>query len=214
MDSGLFNIILEYINIVFLMFTTGLMIMYTGMGYLSSRNSIHYRNKNSFGQLDGLIDSPISPTISIIAPAYNEALTIVENVRSLLSLNYDRYEVIVVNDGSKDDTVQKMISTFDLISVPFSHDPNWKSKPIRGVYKSKLESLSKLTFIDKENGGKSDALNAGISLSRNQYVGCIDVDCLLHPDALLHVVKSFIQPSQKRVIAVGGVIRVANSCSI
>ena len=214
MDSGLFNIILEYINIVFLMFTTGLMIMYTGMGYLSTRNSVHYRNKNSFGQLDGLIDSPISPTISIIAPAYNEGLTIVENVRSLLSLNYDRYEVIVVNDGSKDDTVQKMISTFDLVSVPFSHDPNWKSKPIRGVYKSKLESLSKLTLIDKENGGKSDALNAGISLSRNQYVGCIDVDCLLHPDALLHVVKSFIQPSQKRVIAVGGVIRVANSCSI
>ena len=214
MDSGFYNIVLEYINIVFLMFTTGLMIMYTAMGYLSTRHSVHYRHKNSFGQLSSLKDSPISPTISIIAPAYNEAKTIVDNVRSLLSLNYERYEVIVINDGSKDDTLDRMIETFDLISVPFSHDPLWKSKPIRRVYKSKLEGLSKLTLIDKENGGKSDALNAGISLSRSKYVGCIDVDCLLHPDALLHVVKSFIQPSKKRVIAVGGVIRVANSCTI
>jgi cellulose synthase/poly-beta-1,6-N-acetylglucosamine synthase-like glycosyltransferase len=210
----MFNIILEYINIVFLMFTTGLMVMFTGMGYLSTRNSVHYRNKNSFGALAPLIDSPISPTLSIIAPAYNEALTIVENVHSLLSLNYEKYDVIVINDGSKDDTLERMITTFDMVSVPFTHDPNWKSKPIRGVYRSKLESLSKLTLIDKENGGKSDALNAGISLSRSKYVGCIDVDCLLHPDSLLHVVKSFIQHSEKRVIAVGGVIRVANSCKI
>ena len=214
MDNSLFNIILEYINLVFLIFTSGLMLLLTAMGYLSTRQSVHYRNKNSFGTLNPLIDSPISPTISIIAPAYNEGLTIVENVKSLLSLNYDKYEVIVVNDGSKDNTLEQMVQTFDMVSVPFTHDPNWKSKPIRGVYKSQLESLSKLTLVDKENGGKSDALNAGISLSQSKYVGCIDVDCLLHPDALLHVVKSFIQPSEKQVIAVGGVIRIANSCKI
>ncbi|MBT8235420.1 MAG: glycosyltransferase family 2 protein [Bacteroidia bacterium] len=214
MSSGLFNSVLEYINIVFFLFTAGLMIMYTGMGYLSTRNTFHYRKKNSFGQLKGLIDSPISPTISIIAPAYNEGLTIVENVRSLLSLNYDKYEVIVVNDGSKDDTLEQMIRTFDMEPVAFINDPNWRSKPVRAVYRSNKKDLSKLTLVDKENGGKSDALNAGLSLSSSQYVGCIDVDCLLHPDALLHVVKSFIQHSTKRVIAVGGVIRVANSCKI
>ena len=214
MNSGWYDIGLEYINIVFLLFTTGLMVLYTGMGYLSTRNSVHYRNKNSFGKLSGLSDSLIAPSISIIAPAYNEGLTIIENIRSLLSLNYENYEVIVVNDGSKDDTVQKLIDTFDMVRVPVPKDPNWRSKPVRAVYKPKSEGLRRLILIDKANGGKSDALNAGMSFSRSKYVGCIDVDCLLHPDALLHVVKSFIQPSQKRVIAVGGVIRVANSCTI
>ncbi|NND16783.1 MAG: glycosyltransferase [Eudoraea sp.] len=190
------------------------MIMFTAMGYLATLSSVHYRNKNSFGALSPLANSPISPTISIIAPAYNEGLTIVENIRSLLSLNYEKYEVIVVNDGSKDDTLERMISTFDMERVPYVHDPDWKSKPVRGVYRSKLGRMSKLTLIDKENGGKSDALNAGISLSTSKYVGCIDVDCLLHPDSLLHVVKSFIQHTKKQVIAVGGVIRVANSCKI
>jgi cellulose synthase/poly-beta-1,6-N-acetylglucosamine synthase-like glycosyltransferase len=158
--------------------------------------------------------SPLAPSITSIAPAYNEGKTIVENIRSLLSLRYVNYEVMVVNDGSKDDTLQKMIEAYDLIKIERKIDPNWKSKPIRGIYKSKLRSFSKLTVIDKENGGKSDALNTGMYLSENKYVGCIDVDCLLLPDALLHVVKSFYRRSEKRVIAVGGVIRVANSCII
>ena len=156
----------------------------------------------------------MAPSITIIAPAYNEGLTIVENIRSLLSLQYVNYEVMVVNDGSKDDTLEKMIAAYDLVKIDKKIDPNWQSKPIRGIYKSKQLSFSKLTVIDKENGGKSDALNTGMHLSENQYVGCIDVDCLLMPESLLHVVKSFYQRSQKRVIAVGGVIRVANSCKI
>ena len=100
MDSGVFNMILEYINIVFLMFTIILFTMFTIMGYLSTRNSIHYRNKNSFGDLSKIMASPLSPSITIIAPAYNEGLTIVENIRSLMSLRYVNYEVMVVNDGS------------------------------------------------------------------------------------------------------------------
>lgn len=214
MGSGIFDILLEYINIVFLVFTIVLFSMFSIMGYLSTRNSIHYRNKNSFGDLSKIMASPLAPSITIIAPAYNEGLTIVENIRSLLSLQYVNYEVMVVNDGSKDDTLEKMISAYDLIRIERPIDPNWKSKPIRGIYKSKHQSFSKLTVIDKENGGKSDALNTGIQLSENKYVGCIDVDCLLLPPALLHVVKSFYQRTEKRVIAVGGVIRVANSCVI
>ncbi|MEJ1221943.1 glycosyltransferase family 2 protein [Sediminicola sp. 1XM1-17] len=214
MDSGLFNIILDYINIVFLVFTVVLFIMFTFMGYLSTRNSLHYKNKNSFGDLSKIMASPMAPSITIIAPAYNEGLTIVENIRSLLSLQYVNYEVMVVNDGSKDDTLEKMIAAYDLVKIDKKIDPNWQSKPIRGIYKSKQRSFSKLTVIDKENGGKSDALNTGMHLSENKYVGCIDVDCLLLPESLLHVVKSFYQRSQKRVIAVGGVIRVANSCKI
>jgi cellulose synthase/poly-beta-1,6-N-acetylglucosamine synthase-like glycosyltransferase len=184
------------------------------MGYLSTRNSIHYKNKNSFGDLSKVMASPLAPGLTIVAPAYNEGMTIVENIRSLLSLKYVNYEVMVVNDGSKDDTLQKMIDAYDLVKIDQKIDPNWKSKPIRGIYKSKQQSFSKLTVIDKENGGKLDALNTGMYLSGNPYVGCIDVDCLLLPDALLHVVKSFYQRTEKRVIAVGGVIRVANSCVI
>ena len=214
MSSGLFDILLEYINIVFLIFTIVLFTLFSLMGYLSTRNSIHYRNKSRVGDISRIMASPLAPGITIIAPAYNEGLTIVENIRSLLSLRYVNYEVMVVNDGSKDDTLKKMIEAYDLEKVDREIDPKWPSKPIRGIYKSRQRSFSKLTVIDKVNGGKSDALNTGIQLSENQYVGCIDVDCLLLPDALLHIVKSFYQRSGKRVIAVGGVIRIANSCKI
>lgn len=196
------------------MFTVTLFTLFSIMGYLSTRNSLHYRKKNSFGDLSQVMASPLAPSITIIAPAYNEGLTIVENIRSLMSLRYVNYEVMVVNDGSKDDTLQKMIDAYDLVRIEQKIDPNWRSKPVRGVYKSPHRVFSKLTVIDKENGGKSDALNTGMALSTNRYVGCIDVDCLLLPDALLHVVKAFYQRSEKRVIAVGGVIRVANSCVI
>ena len=214
MNSGLFDILVEYMNVVFLVFSTVLFGMFSIMGYLSARNSIHYQNKNSFGDLSKVMASPLAPSITIIAPAFNEGMTIVENVRSLLSLKYVNYEVMVVNDGSKDDTLEKLIDAYHLEKIDFTLDPNWKSKPVRGIYKSSQKSFSKLTVIDKENGGKSDALNTGVYLSENRYVGCIDVDCLLQPDALLHVVKSFSQRSKKKVIAVGGVIRVANSCII
>lgn len=195
-------------------FTITLFTLFSIMGYLSTKNSIHYRKKNSFGDLSKVMASPLAPGITIIAPAYNEGLTIVENIRSLMSLRYVNYEVMVVNDGSKDDTLQKMIAAYDLVKIEQKIDPNWRNKPIRGIYKSPHRAFAKLTVIDKENGGKSDALNTGMVLSTNRYVGCIDVDCLLLPDALLHVVKAFYLRSEKRVIAVGGVIRVANSCVI
>lgn len=214
MNSEVFDILLDYINIVFLVFTVVLFTIFTIMGYLSTRNSIHYRNKNSIGDISRTMASPLAPSITIIAPAYNEGLTIVENIRSLLSLRYVNYEVMVVNDGSKDDTLDKMVAAYDLEKIPMDIDPEWPCKPIRGVYKSRQRSFAKLTVIDKENGGKSDALNTGMRLSESKYIGCIDVDCLLLPDALLHVVKAFYEHTNKRVIAVGGVIRVANSCKI
>ncbi|MDC6354081.1 MULTISPECIES: glycosyltransferase family 2 protein [Robiginitalea] len=214
MNSEVFDILLDYINIVFLLFTVVLFTLFTIMGYLSTRNSIHYRHKNSIGDISRTMASPLAPSITIIAPAYNEGLTIVENIRSLLSLRYVNYEVMVVNDGSKDDTLEKMVAAYDLERVPMDIDPEWPCKPIRGVYKSRQRSFEKLTVIDKENGGKSDALNTGMRLSESKYIGCIDVDCLLLPDALLHVVKAFYEHTSKRVIAVGGVIRVANSCKI
>ncbi|PCE63926.1 glycosyltransferase family 2 protein [Sediminicola luteus] len=214
MNIEIVKIIGDYLSIIFLIFTVVLLLVFISMAYLSARNSFHYKHKNSFGDLSKIMASPLAPSITIIAPAYNEGLTIVENIRSLLSLRYVEFEVMVVNDGSKDDTMEKMIAAFDLYKTDRQVPSDWRAKPVAGIYKSRKKAYAKLTVIDKANGGKSDALNAGMQLSQNKYVGCIDVDCLLLPDALLHVVKAFYQRSKQRVIAVGGVIRVANSCQI
>ena len=104
MEVSIPNIWLEYIDVIFMTFSVMLFIMFTFMGYFSTRNSLHYKNKNSFVDLSKIMASPLAPGITIIAPAYNEGLNIVENVRSLLSLKYVNYEVMVVNDGSKDET--------------------------------------------------------------------------------------------------------------
>ena len=133
-------------------FTITLFTLFSIMGYLSTKNSIHYRKKNSFGDLSKVMASPLAPSITIIAPAYNEGLTIVENVRSLMSLRYVNYEVMVVNDGSEDDTLQKMIDAYDLVKVKQEIDPNWRNKPIRGIYKSPHRAFAKLTVIEGERG--------------------------------------------------------------
>lgn len=214
MNSELLNLLAEFVNGTYLLLTVAVFAMFSAMGYLSSRNSLHIRKKSGIGDISQVMSSPIAPSITIIAPAYNESLTIVENVRSLLSLRYVNYEVMVINDGSSDDTLQKLIRAYDLEITERETDPEWPCKPIKNIYTSRKRSFDKLTVIDKVKGGKSDALNTGIHLSDSKYIGCIDVDCLLHPDALLHVVRAFFQRSKKRVIAVGGVIRVANSCKI
>ena len=159
--------------------------------------------------------SSISPSISIIAPAYNETLNIVENVRSLLSCHYVNYDVIIVNDGSKDDSLQKLIEAYDLVKIDYEINNQIPTKPLReGIFKSTNPAFEKLIIVDKENGGKADALNMGLNISTNKYVACIDVDCLLLEDALQKLVKPFLESTDKKVIAAGGVIRIANSCTI
>ncbi len=186
---------------------------YVLLGILSAYEMIFYKNKNSFVDYNVILSSPLAPSISIIAPAYNEENTIVENIRSLLSLYYNDFEVIVVNDGSKDNSMQKMIENFDLVQVEFAIEYKIKSKEIIGVYKSKNKSYNKLTVVNKLNGGKADALNAGINISQKDIIACIDVDCILESEALLKMVKPFLE-EKKKVIATGGVIRIANSCEI
>jgi cellulose synthase/poly-beta-1,6-N-acetylglucosamine synthase-like glycosyltransferase len=156
----------------------------------------------------------MTPTISVIAPAHNEEKTIVDNIRALLSLYYNNFEVIVVNDGSSDKTFDKITEAYDLEKVNYFFDYRIPCERIRGVYKSKNRSFKRLTVIDKVNGGKADALNAGINISKNQLICSIDVDSIMEPDALLKMVKPFMEETDKQVIATGGVIRIANSCEI
>jgi cellulose synthase/poly-beta-1,6-N-acetylglucosamine synthase-like glycosyltransferase len=153
----------------------------------------------------------LSPPISLLVPAFNEEKSIVDSLRSMLALNYPSFEVIAINDGSKDGTLQAMIEGFDLVPVHRPYDEAVKHKAIRGLYGS--SRYPKLLVIDKANGGKSDALNAGINLSRASILCAIDADSILESDALLRAVRPFID-DPTRTVAVGGTIRIANGCRI
>lgn len=152
-----------------------------------------------------------APPIAILAPAYNEEVTIVESVDSLIALHYPQFEVIVINDGSKDGTLQQVIDHYGLSPVQRFYDLAVEHKPIRGLYAS--PRLPRLLVVDKENGGKSDALNAGINVARAPLFCSIDADSLLESDALLRAVRPFVEEPEL-TIAVGGTIRLANGSNI
>jgi cellulose synthase/poly-beta-1,6-N-acetylglucosamine synthase-like glycosyltransferase len=158
-----------------------------------------------------LMRSPLTPPISVIAPAYNEAANIAESVRSLLMLNYPEFEVIVVNDGSTDRTLAVLVERFGLRPVPRSFEYAVPCRPIRAVYASP-ESPS-LVVVDKDNGGKADALNAGLNLARHPLFCAIDADSVLEADALLRVVRPFVE-EPGLTVACGGIVRIANGCEI
>jgi cellulose synthase/poly-beta-1,6-N-acetylglucosamine synthase-like glycosyltransferase len=206
--------IVYFFNIFILFFFILTLMSYLGLAIISAFTLRRYLKSNSFVNYDILLSSDKAPYLSIIAPAYNEALTIEENVRSLLSLNYNHYEVIVVNDGSKDDSLEVLKRTYKLELVENTVVGNLRTKKIRGIYKSTNPAFRKLTIVDKENGGKADALNVGINVSANPYILCIDVDCILDKDTLLKIVKPLLEKNEKKIIASGGVVRIANSCVV
>lgn len=197
-----------------LLYSVVLVASYLFIGTYSIGETKNYINRNSFTDYRILAGSAQAPSISIIAPAYNEGATIIENVRSLLSIHYTNLEVIIVNDGSKDDSLQKLISAYNLYPAEYFVYQQIRTKNIRNVYKSRNNIYRKLIVVDKENGGKADALNVGVNIAKNNYIVCIDVDCILEQDALLKLAKPFLENSGQRVIATGGVIRIANNCEI
>ena len=205
---------LDILLLIIFLYSILLLSSYVFLGLYSIGETRKYLHRNRFTDYKLLASSVHAPTVSIIAPAYNESKTIVENVRSLLSIFYTNLEVIIVNDGSKDNSLELLIKAFDLEKRDLFIDEKIATKKIRGVYKSRNTIHNKLIVVDKENGGKADALNVGINISSKNYLVCIDVDCILEQDALLKMVKPFMEQSSKKIIATGGVIRVANSCVV
>ena len=186
-------------------------IFYLFQALLSIAEINKYYLYNEFFQKNVLLRSNNAPSISIIAPAFNEGKTIISNVHSLLTLEYPKYEIIIVNDGSTDDTMEQLIATFDLYR--FDHETNAAipTATVSGYYRSKNPAYYKLLVVDKTNvKSKSDALNAGINASRNDLIVCVDVDCVLRKDALAALVKPFLT-NPNEVIATGAAIRLSNS---
>lgn len=159
-----------------------------------------------------LMLSDVAMPISLIVPAYNEEATIVGNVQSMLSLRYPDIEIIIVNDGSKDRTLQVLIDAFHLQPVTRAYEPSVPCQPIRGLYAS--PNYGRLLVVDKVNGkGKADASNAGMNVSRNPLFCIIDADSLLEIEALLNSVRPFMEDPMN-MVAVGGTIRVLNGCTV
>ncbi len=192
-----------------------LLLIYAVLAVLSFINIRLFLRKESYTDYNLIVGSPLAPGISVIAPAFNEGLTIISNVRSLLTFDYPNYEVIIINDGSTDDTLEKVVNEFSLVKVDFAYDVKISSKPIRGIYKSTDEAYAKLLVVDKENGkAKADATNAGLNVAAYPYFLCTDVDCILHAQTLQMLIKPIMEEENTRVIATGATLRMANSCEV
>ncbi len=196
-------------GVFFLLFFLGLNAYYTALNVLAFPTLLRYMRRKSLN-LSPTVASGFSPAITLVVPAYNEEATIGDSVKSLLALDYHDYEVVVVNDGSKDRTIETLIHELHLVPYPAAFDKRLPCKPIREFYASTV--YPNLRVIDKENGGKSDALNAGISLSRCPLFCCMDADSILLKDSLTIAVQPFLEDA--KTICVGGTIRVVNGCSV
>jgi cellulose synthase/poly-beta-1,6-N-acetylglucosamine synthase-like glycosyltransferase len=172
---------------------------------------VRFVRRTFFSDYQQILKSEMTWPISIVVPAHNEERGIVDTVRSLLQLNYGEFEVLVVNDGSDDATLERLVRAFDLRKTDRIYRRTLPTQRVKGIYAS-LEVPS-LMVVDKEAGGKSDALNTGINLSRYPLFCSVDADSVIEENALLRVVKPFMEHPDE-MIAVGGIVRIINGCEV
>ncbi|MGE5177551.1 MAG: glycosyltransferase [Bacteroidota bacterium] len=203
---------LHVVSIVVLVYFTALQLVLFTLLIVSFFDMRRRLAQNFYADYEAVAKSHFTFPISVLVPAYNEEKTVVEAVRSVLSLDYPQHEVIVVNDGSTDDTLARLIAEFRLTrregivrrSIPVEGK-------ILGIYR--CPSIPNLVVVDMEHRGKSEALNAAINVSRYPLFCTIDADSIFQENALLRVVRPFLEDPE-RVIAVGGQVRVANGCRV
>jgi cellulose synthase/poly-beta-1,6-N-acetylglucosamine synthase-like glycosyltransferase len=185
---------------------------YLVMLIIAFKTSAMHQHLLESHRLSWIRETPMTPPITIIVPAHNEEKSVRVAVRNLLQLDYPQIEVIVVNDGSEDRTLEEMRDEFQLRLVRAVYVPEAKSAPVRGLYRSDVDA--NLVVIDKEAGGsKADAVNAGLNAATSPYICVVDADSVLEGDALLRIMVPILE-DPKRVIAVGGIIRVLNGSEI
>jgi cellulose synthase/poly-beta-1,6-N-acetylglucosamine synthase-like glycosyltransferase len=197
------------ILVYFLLVNSG----YLGLIGLAAVEVVKHRRRLPFAGAADTYRSPLTEPVSILMPAYNEGGGIVSSVQAVTGLRYPTYEVVVVDDGSTDDTFERLREAFDLVEVP-------RVVPATVPYRGQVRSVHRprsgaagLVVVRKANGGKADALNVGLNLAAYPLVCMVDADSVLDPDALLSVAKPFAD-DPLRVIASGGVVRVANGCTV
>ncbi len=201
---------LDIAAILALLYFAALNVGYATLTVLSMRRLRRYVARVSSLYGDELISSTTGLPISLLVPAYNEEATIVESVRSFLGLKYPDYEIVVVNDGSRDATLDRLRSSYELIPAVRITTSDLGTADVRGIYRSRLHPA--LWVIDKENGGKADALNAAINHARNPLVCALDADTLLEEDALVRIARPFLE--DHRTVAAGGIVRVVNGSEV
>jgi cellulose synthase/poly-beta-1,6-N-acetylglucosamine synthase-like glycosyltransferase len=185
---------------------------YLTMLIVALKTSAAHQRRLESHRLSWIKETPLAPPITIIAPAHNEESSIRVAVRNLLELDYPQLEVIVVNDGSEDRTLEELREGFRLRLVRAVYVPEAKSAPVRGLYRSDADT--RLLVVDKEPGGsKADAVNAGLNAATSPYVCVVDADSILERDALVRIMVPIMEDPQ-RAVAVGGIIRVLNGSEI
>ncbi len=201
----------DYVNTIILVYFVVTNITYTALMFLSlSTVSLHARYAARSGYTD-LADSPVTPPVALIVPAHNEADAIVQTVLSLMELNYPEKEIIVVDDGSTDETSKRLINKFGLLPMDLIYRQTLPCKAPFAFYFN--PERPELMLLSKENGGKADALNAGINMARSPYFCTVDADSIIEPDALLRLMAPVVHSSVNTVVS-GGVVRIANGCTL
>ena len=183
---------------------------YTVLLLLSLRaTSIHVRRLTYQG-LDALRKSPLTPPVTIIIPAWNEAGVITHAVASALQADYPQLQIIVVDDGSTDLTLDRLVENFQLVEIDGTYHPTLPTAPLRAFYLN--PEIPNLLVVSKVRGGKPDALNAGINLCRSPYFCNLDADCLLERDALLRLMDPIVNSTVETVVS-SGIVRILNGCA-
>lgn len=174
-------------------------------------SALHQRRLESY-RLEWIHSSVLSPPITILAPAHNEERSIRTSVESLLALEYPELEIVVINDGSTDRTLEELVRAFALREMNALYVAQVPSAPVRALYRSTLDP--RLLVVDKAAGGsKADAVNAGLNAATSPYVCVVDSDSVLEPDALLRIMMPILSDSEK-VVCAGGIVRVLNGSQV
>jgi len=209
--NGILHTVLHVVNVIILVYFFLINAFYFLFTVLSLYGLFRHRDLTTYVSFKEIFRLPLVKPISIIAPAHNEEKTIIESVKSLLALEYPVFEVIVVNDGSTDLTLDRLIKSYQLEKSRRVFRKVVDHKPVKAIYTS--ASHPKLVVVDKVNGKKADALNAGLNISRYPLFCAVDGDSLLEKDALLKMVRPFLEDPEKTVAA-GGIIRLINGCTV
>jgi cellulose synthase/poly-beta-1,6-N-acetylglucosamine synthase-like glycosyltransferase len=200
---------IEALSWLFISYFAGLNLVYITLNLVALRMIARQAAANQLAALPGY-SAGLEPGISIVVPAYNEAATIAASVRSLLQLDYPDFEVIVCNDGSKDDTLEVLRREFGLQPFPDAYRVSLPVQPVRALYRT--PDHPRLRVVDKANGGRSDAVNAAINAAQRGLICIVDADSVLQRDSLRRIVRPFMQDA--RVVACGGTVRISNGCRI